>query len=88
MSESSALLKRHQEQLAGLHRMDTANPCFERFLHAMVERIESRRGLRQLSYMKELKMGNDRYRLIDIDEGDAVITAADAVADVRPFVLD
>ena len=56
--------------------------------HAMVERIESRRGLRQLSYMKELKMGNDRYRLIDIDEGDAVITAADAVADVRPFVLD
>ena len=29
--------------------------------HALVERIESRHGLRQLSYMKELGMGNDRY---------------------------
>lgn len=56
--------------------------------HAMVERIETRRGLRQLSYMKELGMGNDRYRLIDTDNDDIQITAADAVADVRPFVLD
>ena len=38
--------------------------------------------------MKELNMGNDRYLLIDTDNDDAVITAADAVADVRPFVLD
>ena len=51
---------------------------------AMVERIESRHGLRQLSYMKELGMGNDRYTLIDVDNGDAVITAADAVRDVKP----
>lgn len=29
--------------------------------HDLVERIESRHGLRQLSYMKELGMGNDRY---------------------------
>ena len=29
----------------------------------LVERMESRHGLRQLSYMKELGMGNDRYRL-------------------------
>ena len=29
-------------------------------------------------------MGNDRYTLIDIDNGDAVITAAEAVKDVRP----
>lgn len=35
----------------------------------LVERIESRHGLRQLSYMKELQMGNDRYQLIDIDNG-------------------
>ena len=28
--------------------------------HALVERIESRHGLRQLTYMKELGMGNDR----------------------------
>lgn len=33
---------------------------------ALRERIETRRGLRQLSYMKELKMGNDRYELIEI----------------------
>ncbi len=35
-------------------------------LHDLKERIESRKGLRQLSYMKELKMGNDRYELITI----------------------
>jgi uncharacterized protein len=33
-------------------------------LHDLKERIESRQGLRQLSYMKELKMGNDAYELI------------------------
>lgn len=35
--------------------------------HDLVERIESRHGLRQLSYMRELKMGNDKYELISID---------------------
>lgn len=30
------------------------------------ERIESRHGLRQLSYMRELGMGTDRYRLVEI----------------------
>ncbi len=57
------------------------------YRHAMVQRIESRHGLRQLSYMKELNMGCDRYRLLDIDNEDAVITAKDAVADVVPFVF-
>ena len=52
--------------------------------HDMLERIESRHGLRQLSYMKELGMGNDLYKLIDIDNGDKEITAAEAVCDVRP----
>ena len=47
--------------------------------HDLVERIESRHGLRQLSYMKEIGMGNDRYHLIDIDNGDAEIKAAEAV---------
>ena len=56
--------------------------------HALVERIESRRGLRQLSYMKELGMGHDRYCLIDLDNGGCRITAEEAVADVVPFVLD
>ena len=35
--------------------------------HDLVERIESRRGLRQLSYMKELGMGTDKYRIIRVD---------------------
>ena len=33
----------------------------------LVERIETRHGLRQLSYMAELKMGNDKYELIEVD---------------------
>ena len=54
---------------------------------ALVERIETRHGLRQLSYMKEIGMGNDKYRLIDIDNDDAVIDAAKAVEGVKPFKL-
>ena len=52
---------------------------------AMIERVESRHGLRQLSYMKELGMGNDRYRLIDIDNDDAEISAEEAVKDIKPI---
>ena len=51
----------------------------------LVERMESRHGLRQLTYMKELHMGNDRYHLIDIDNGDKEITLEEAVKDVVPF---
>ena len=51
---------------------------------ALIERVETRHGLRQLSYMKELGMGNDRYTLIDIDNDDAEITAAEAVRNVKP----
>lgn len=53
--------------------------------HALVERMESRHGLRQLTYMKELHMGCDRYRLLDIDQDDREITPAEAVAGVVPF---
>lgn len=53
--------------------------------HALVERIETRHGLRQLSYMKELGMGNERYTLVDIDHEDRVIRPADAVRDLVPF---
>ena len=53
--------------------------------HALVERMETRHGLRQLSYMKDLGMGNDRYHLIDIDNGDAEISTQEAVKDVVPF---
>ena len=52
---------------------------------ALTERIETRHGLRQLSYMKELGMGNDRYTLIDLDRDGAVITAEEAVKDVDPM---
>ncbi len=51
---------------------------------ALIERVESRHGLRQLSYMKKLGMGSDRYTLIDIDNGDVPVTAAEAVKDVDP----
>lgn len=56
--------------------------------HALVERIESRHGLRQLTYMKELGMGNDKYKLIDLDNGEKEISAADAVKGVVPFNSD
>ena len=54
--------------------------------HDLVERIESRHGLRQLSYMKEMGMGHDRYVLIDLDNGGKRITAADAAKDLKPFI--
>ena len=56
--------------------------------HDLVERIETRHGLRQLSYMKELGMGNDRYVLIDLDNGGKRITAAEAVKGLKPFVQE
>ena len=36
--------------------------------HALKERIESRKGLRQLTYGKELQLGNDKYEFIDLDK--------------------
>ncbi len=50
----------------------------------MIERVETRHGLRQLSYMKELGMGNDLYTIIDIDNEDAEITVQDVVKDIDP----
>ena len=55
---------------------------------ALRERIETRHGHRQLSYMKELGMGNNRYVLLDADNGDRRIVPADAVVGVKPFVED
>ncbi len=54
----------------------------------LVERIQTRHGHRQLSYMKELGMGNDRYILIDIDNDDTRITPKKAVEGVIPFDED
>lgn len=51
---------------------------------AIIKRVESRHGLRQLSYMKEMGMGNDRYVLIDIDNEDKEISATEATKDILP----
>ncbi|MDO5475964.1 MAG: DUF362 domain-containing protein [Eubacteriales bacterium] len=51
----------------------------------LVERMTTRHGLRQLTYMKELGMGNDRYILIDIDNDEERICPKEAVKDVVPF---
>ena len=53
---------------------------------ALQERILTRHGLRQLTYMKELGMGNDRYLLLDTDNNDQRIKPCDAVKGVKPFV--
>lgn len=56
--------------------------------HDLVERITSRHGLRQLTYMKELHMGNDKYVLIDLDNDEKRITSSDAVSNLKPFKLE
>ena len=78
--------------LASLDILAVDNACVDLIYNlprgggkAMIERVESRHGLRQLSYMKELGMGNDRYRLIDIDNDDVEITAEAAVKDIKPI---
>ncbi len=53
--------------------------------HALTQRMESRHGLRQLSYMKELNMGSDIPRIMDIDNGGREISPKEAVAGVKPF---
>ena len=77
--------------LASLDILAVDNACMDLIYNlpegggkALIERVETRHGLRQLSYMKELGMGNDRYTLIDLDNNDAVITATEAVKDVNP----
>lgn len=53
--------------------------------HDLEERMTSRHGFRQLSYMHELAMGNWRYKLIDLDDNDREITLDEAVAHAVPF---
>jgi hypothetical protein len=51
----------------------------------LVERMTSRHGFRQLTYMKELGMGNDKYKLIDIDNEDKEIKQEDSVKHIQLF---
>lgn len=53
--------------------------------HALTQRMETRHGLRQLTYMKELNMGSDVPRIIDIDNGGKEISPKQAIAGVKPF---
>ncbi|MBR2067309.1 MAG: DUF362 domain-containing protein, partial [Solobacterium sp.] len=53
--------------------------------HDLVERMESRHGLHQLSYMHELGMGNRKYVLIDLDNNEEEISIKKAVEGVVPF---
>ncbi len=53
--------------------------------HDLVERIETRKGLRQLTYMNEMGMGNMKYILIDLDNDEKRILAKDCVKDLKPF---
>ena len=53
--------------------------------HDFVERMSSRHSFRQLTYMKEIGLGNDKYKIIDIDNDDKEISAVDAVKHVVPF---
>ncbi len=53
--------------------------------HALTQRMESRHGLRQLTYMKELNMGSDTPRIIDIDNDGREISPKQAIAGVKPF---
>ena len=54
----------------------------------LVERIQTRHGHRQLSYMHELGMGNMKYVLIDLDNDEKRIYPKDAVEGVIPFDED
>lgn len=51
----------------------------------LVERMETRHGLRQLSYMHELGMGNWKYQLVDLDNGEAEISVEDAAKRATKF---
>ena len=55
--------------------------------HDLVERIETRHGHRQLSYMNEMGMGNRKYILIDLDNDEVRICPKKAVEGVKPFKL-
>ncbi len=68
--------------------VDIIYAMMEKENHAMVRRIESRHGLRQLSYMRELGMGSSNYVIVDLDNGGKHITAGEAAQGLIPFDKD
>ena len=57
----------------------------EGFPKDLEQRMKSRHAFRQLSYMQEMGMGNRKYRLLDLDNGEQEISTAEAVKDVKPW---
>ena len=62
----------------------------EGYRHALEERMRTRHGFRQLTYMTELGMGSSDYTLLDTDKGEdpseyETITPQEAVKHVVPF---
>lgn len=77
--------------LASYDILAVDNACIDVIYHlpdgsgkAMIERVETRHGLRQLSYMKELGMGNDRYTIIDLDNDEKETTIEEITKDIDP----
>ena len=68
--------------------VDLIHAMTEEQHHDLWERMQTRHGFRQLSYMKELGMGNDRYVLIDLDNDGVRICPKEAVKDVKPFAAE
>ncbi len=68
--------------------VDLIHAMTEEQHHDLWERMESRHGFRQLSYMKELGMGHDKYVLIDLDNQEVRLSPREAVKDVKPFVAE
>ena len=60
----------------------------DKFGKHLQERITSRHGLRQLSYMKEIGLGNTRYVLIDLDNNEKRIFPKDLINDLKPWKSD
>lgn len=55
---------------------------------AQPDPVPGKTGNKYVPYMKELGMDNDRYILIDLDNGGKRITAAEAVKGLKPFVKE
>ena len=67
--------------------VDLVYAMCEKDHHDLVQRIETRHGYRQLTYMHEIGMGNMKYVLIDLDNDEVRICPKKAVEGVKPFPL-
>ncbi len=54
------------KQIKGLNRREFLTATLGHERQPLEERIASRQGLRQISAMTELKMGNPKYRLVSL----------------------